>query len=266
MLRIIIIVKNWIQMKIYSYNVNGIRAAMNKGLTDWIAETKCDVLCFQELKAMTDQFDVEQFARMGYHLTWNSAEKKGYSGVALLSKEKPDSVRIGIGNQQFDSEGRVIRADFKDFTQVSVYVPSGSMGDIRQAFKMEFLDAFYKYIKELLKEKPSLVVSGDFNICHKPIDINHPERHNDVSGFLPEEREWLSSFIELGFIDTFREFNSNPNEYSWWSYRQNSREKNLGWRIDYNFASKDLKNKLKSAAIFQQVFHSDHCPVMVEIF
>ena len=253
-------------MKVISYNVNGIRAAMSKGLVDWIQQSQCDLICFQELKAMTDQFDVNLFSQLGFNLIWNSAEKKGYSGVALLSKEKPTQVKIGIGNQLFDSEGRVIRADFKDFTQVSVYVPSGSMGDMRQQFKMAFLEDFYHYIKNLLKEKPSLVISGDFNICHKPIDINHPERHNDVSGFLPEEREWLSSFIELGLIDTFREFNTHPDQYSWWSYRQNSREKNLGWRIDYNFASTELKNKLKSADIYQQVFHSDHCPVMVELF
>jgi exodeoxyribonuclease-3 len=215
---------------------------------------------------MSDQFDVNAFAQIGFNLIWNSAEKKGYSGVGLLSKEKPEAVKIGIGNKLIDSEGRVIRADFKDFTQVSVYVPSGSMGDIRQEFKMEFLDHFYNYIKNLLKEKPALIISGDFNICHKPIDINHPERHNDVSGFLPEEREWVDRFLELGLIDTFREFNSQPNKYSWWSYRQNSREKNLGWRIDYNFCSVEMQKKLKSADIYQQVVHSDHCPVMVELF
>ncbi len=253
-------------MKIFSYNVNGIRAAMNKGLTEWIQQAQCDILCFQELKAMTDQFDAQLFSQLGYYPVWNSAEKKGYSGVALLSREKPVFIKTGIGNQVFDSEGRVIRADFKDFTQVSVYVPSGSMGDMRQTFKMEFLAHFYNYIKDLLKERPSLIISGDFNICHKPIDINHPERHLDVSGFLPEERDWLDSFLELGLIDTFRVFNSQPEQYSWWSYRQNSREKNMGWRIDYNFITKELKDKLKSAEILQQVIHSDHCPVMVELF
>ena len=253
-------------MKVFSYNLNGIRAALNKGLIDWIKESDCDVLCFQELKAMTDQFDPGLFSDLGYNLLWNSAEKKGYSGVGLLSKEKPKNVKIGMGVPIYDVEGRIIRADFKDFTQVSVYVPSGSMGDVRQQFKMEFLDAFYKFIKELLIEKPNLIISGDFNICHKPIDINHPERHTNVSGFLPEEREWLDSFLELGLIDTFRVFDSRGEQYSWWSYRQNSRAKNLGWRIDYHFASAPLVNKLKSAAIFPQAIHSDHCPVMVEIF
>lgn len=253
-------------MKVFSYNVNGIRASMTRGLLDWISESKCDILCFQELKATTDQFDVNKFIEMGYNPVWNSAQKKGYSGVALLSKQKPDNVIIGIGNELFDSEGRVIRADFGDLTQISVYVPSGSMGDIRQAFKMEFLDAFYNYIKELLKTRPSLIISGDFNICHKPIDINHPEKHNGMSGFLPEEREWLTSFLELGLIDSFREFNQEHDQYSWWSYRQNSRMKNLGWRIDYNFVSEKLKSQLKSAAILQEAVHSDHCPVVVELF
>jgi len=252
-------------MKIFSYNVNGIRAALSKGLLNWIYESKCDIICFQELKATTAQFEVNKFIDLGYFPIWNSAIRKGYSGTALLSMQKPDFISTGIGIAKFDEEGRVIRADFGEFTQISVYVPSGSMGDIRQNFKMEFLNAFYNYIKELLKVKNNLIVSGDFNICHKPIDINNPSQHNDVSGFLPEEREWLDKFIDLGLIDSFRVFNTQSEQYSWWSYRQNSRNKNLGWRIDYNFVSESLKNKLKTAAIFRNVIHSDHCPVMVEI-
>jgi len=252
-------------MKIFSYNVNGMRAALSKGLLNWIYESKCDIICFQELKATTAQFEVNKFIDLGYFPIWNSAIRKGYSGTALLSMQKPDFISTGIGIAKFDEEGRVIRADFGEFTQISVYVPSGSMGDIRQNFKMEFLNAFYNYIKELLKVKNNLIVSGDFNICHKPIDINNPSQHNDVSGFLPEEREWLDKFIDLGLIDSFRVFNTQSEQYSWWSYRQNSRNKNLGWRIDYNFVSESLKNKLKTAAIFRNVIHSDHCPVMVEI-
>ena len=252
-------------MKIFSYNVNGMRAALSKGLLNWIYESKCDIICFQELKATTAQFEVNKFIDLGYFPIWNSAIRKGYSGTALLSMQKPDFISTGIGIAKFDEEGRVIRADFGEFTQISVYVPSGSMGDIRQDFKMEFLNAFYNYIKELLKVKNNLIVSGDFNICHKPIDINNPSQHNDVSGFLPEEREWLDKFIDLGLIDSFRVFNTQSKQYSWWSYRQNSRNKNLGWRIDYNFVSESLKNKLKTAAIFRNVIHSDHCPVMVEI-
>ena len=241
------------------------RAALSKGLLNWIYESKCDIICFQELKATTAQFEVNKFIDLGYFPIWNSAIRKGYSGTALLSMQKPDFISTEIGIAKFDEEGRVIRADFGEFTQISVYVPSGSMGDIRQDFKMEFLNAFYNYIKELLKVKNNLIVSGDFNICHKPIDINNPSQHNDVSGFLPEEREWLDKFIDLGLIDSFRVFNTQSEQYSWWSYRQNSRNKNLGWRIDYNFVSESLKNKLKTAAIFRNVIHSDHCPVMVEI-
>jgi exodeoxyribonuclease III len=252
-------------MKIISYNVNGIRAATNKGVHDFIKNTAADIICFQELKAMPEQFDTEIFTSMGYHSLWHSAERKGYSGVALLSKQKPESVTIGIGNNMFDSEGRVILADFGSFAQISVYVPSGTMGDVRQDFKMDFLDAFYAFIKKTLVEKPNLVISGDFNICHKPIDINHPERHENMSGFLPEEREWLDTFVGLGLVDSFRVFDQRKEQYSWWSYRQNSREKNLGWRIDYNFVSEPLKEKLSSAGIYQQEFHSDHCPVMVEL-
>lgn len=251
--------------KIISYNVNGIRAAMNKDLIGWLKEENPDVVCIQELKANVDQFPVEEFENLGYNCIWNSAEKKGYSGTALLSKTKAKNIKIGIDNEIFDSEGRVIRADFDKFSVISVYVPSGTTGDVRQEFKMDFLDKFYKYTNDLNKNLPGLVVSGDFNICHKAIDINHPEKHNGVSGFLPEEREWISKYLDSGFIDSFREFNNNPNEYSWWSYRAGARPKNLGWRIDYNMVSESLRGNLKNASILQSVVHSDHCPVVVEL-
>jgi len=251
-------------MKIISYNVNGIRAAESKGFTQWMYAQNPDIVCLQEIKAMPEQFNWQQWEDAGYHVILNSAERKGYSGVVLISKEVPVKVTKGIGVNKFDVEGRVIRADFKDFTQVSVYIPSGSMGDSRQDFKMEFLEAFYSYINGLLKEVPALVVSGDYNICHKPIDINHPELHNNVSGFLPEEREWFDRFLQMGQTDTFRVFNQQPNQYSWWSYRQRAREKNLGWRIDYHVTA-NLDKRLKSAAILGDVVHSDHCPVVVEL-
>lgn len=250
-------------MNIFSYNLNGIRAAQNKGLVQWIKEKNPDLICFQELKATPDQFDVNEFEKMGYHCLWNPADKKGYSGVATLSKEKPLFYSFGMNNEIFDIEGRIIRTDFKDFSHITVYVPSGSMGDERQEFKMSFLDAFYKYIKKLLDEKPKLIISGDFNICHKAIDINHPERHENVSGFLPEERLWFDSFVNVGFIDSFRKFNQQPNQYSWWSYRQQARMKNLGWRIDYHLVSKALDDKIKDAHIHADAMHSDHCPVEV---
>lgn len=252
-------------MNIYSYNINGIRAAINKGLISWLKTESCDLICFQELKAEISQFNPADFTDIGYNPIWNSALRKGYSGVAILSKAKPTNYNIGIGVKKFDDEGRVITAFFDNFVQVAVYVPSGSMGDERQDFKMEFLSEFYNYISKLLKNNKNVIISGDFNICHKPIDINNPDKHIDVSGFLPEERNWLDKFLELGLIDSFRIFNHEAEQYSWWSYRQNSRMKNLGWRIDYNFVSENLKPKINNAKILQSIFHSDHCPVVVQL-
>jgi exodeoxyribonuclease-3 len=252
-------------MNIVSYNVNGIRAAINKGFVEWLKESDPDVLCIQETKACPEQFDVSVFEDMGYNCYWHSAEKKGYSGVGLLSKIKPDNVIIGIGNDKYDAEGRFIRADFGDITVISVYHPSGTTGTVRQDFKMEWLYNFQDFINELKKERPKLIVSGDFNICHKEIDINHPKRHTKSSGFLPEERQWVSDFINSGFIDSFRQFDKSPEKYSWWSYRAQSRAKNLGWRIDYHFVSEALKQQLFNAEIWADVVHSDHCPIFVEI-
>ena len=251
--------------KIISYNVNGIRSAMNKGLIDWLAIEKPDIICFQELKANKEQVELEAIEALGYHHYWHSAEKKGYSGVAIFSLDKPVHVEIGMGNELYDREGRVIRADFKEYSVISVYHPSGSSGDERQAFKMEWLDAFYNYIEELQKEYPKLIICGDYNICHQPIDIHNPVSNKNSSGFLPEEREWLSKFIDLGYIDSFRKFHSEPHQYSWWSFRMKARDRNLGWRIDYNMVSKSLESHLKDASILQEVKHSDHCPVVVEM-
>jgi exodeoxyribonuclease III len=252
-------------LKIISYNVNGIRAALNKGFAEWMSKESPDVLCMQETKAQPEQIDTLVFEHLGYKSFVNSAEKKGYSGVAVFSKVEPDKITTGIGIEKFDIEGRVLRADFGDLTVISVYIPSGTTGGPRQEYKMEFLDAFSNYITELRKKRPKLVISGDYNICHKPIDINHPERHKKSSGFLPEEREWFDKFIETGLIDTFREYNHEPNQYSWWSYRANSREKNLGWRIDYHIITEELKQNLTNASILQDVVHSDHCPISIEI-
>lgn len=252
-------------MKIVSYNVNGIRAAMSKGLINWMNQEKPDVLCIQEIKASPEQVGVFELEEMGYHHYWYPAQKKGYSGVAIFSKQEPKKITYGCGIKEYDFEGRVLLADYDDVSIMSVYHPSGSSGDDRQAFKMKWLADYQEYIDELKKSRKNLILSGDFNICHKAIDIHNPVSNAKTSGFLPEEREWMENFIQSGFIDTFRHFDPSPHQYSWWSYRANSREKNLGWRIDYNLASKSLEKRLKSASILPNAMHSDHCPVVLEI-
>lgn len=252
-------------MKIVSYNVNGIRAAVSKGLYDWLEVESPDVLCLQETKAQEEQIDLITMQSMGYHSYIHSAEKKGYSGVALFSKMPADKIEIGMGVDLYDQEGRVLRADFGDLTVVSVYIPSGTTGDIRQDFKMDFLVHFEAYINRLRKERKYVVISGDYNICHKPIDINNPQKHTKSSGFLPEERAWFDDFVASGMIDSFREFDQRPDQYSWWSYRAGAKPKNLGWRIDYHMVSAPLKDKLLGASIQPDINFSDHCPIIVEL-
>lgn len=254
-------------MVIVSYNLNGIRSAANKGLFAWLAQNEPDVLCIQESKAQPEQIPVAEFEQLGYSAYIHSAERKGYSGVAIFTKIAPDRVQVGMDIPRYDSEGRVIRADFGDVTVVDVYVPSGSSGELRQEFKMNFLEVFLKWLKQLRQERKKIIVCGDFNICHKPIDINHPERQIGVSGFLPEEREWMDRWQDTGMIDTFRQFHPDePNQYSWWSFRGNARNTNAGWRIDYLWATETIS--LKQGEIFngnQNPQLSDHCPVMLEI-
>jgi exodeoxyribonuclease-3 len=252
-------------MRIITYNVNGIRAAISKGLIDWMQQTDPDVLCLQEIKASPEQVGVMDLEALGYHHYWYPAQKKGYSGVAIFSKIKPKQVIYGCGIKDYDDEGRVIRADFDDVSVMSVYHPSGSSGDDRQAFKMKWLKDFQAYIANLKVEKPNLILSGDFNICHKAIDIHNPKSNVNTSGFLPEEREWMEQFINSGFTDSFRHFNQEPHQYSWWSYRAGARSKNLGWRIDYNLTSHRLKERLKRSVILPDAMHSDHCPVLLEL-
>ena len=252
-------------MKVITYNVNGIRAAMNKDLVGWLKAENPDVLCLQEIKATPDQVNVAEFEALGYHLYWYPAQKKGYSGVAIFSKIKPKHIEYGCGIEAYDFEGRVIRADYDNCSVMSVYHPSGSSGDDRQEFKYRWLADFQKYIDDLKAKIPNLVLCGDYNICHKPIDIHNPKSNANTSGFLPEEREWMEKFLQSGFTDSFRHFNQEPHQYSWWSYRAGSRGKNLGWRIDYNLVAKHLDKHLKSAQILPDAIHSDHCPVLLEL-
>ncbi len=252
-------------MKIITYNVNGIRAAVKKGFLEWLEATNPDVVCLQETKAQEEQIPILDFQSLGYTTYSFSAKKKGYSGVAILTKLQPDNVVYGMGMERYDNEGRFIRADFGDVSVASIYHPSGSSGDERQAFKMEWLDDFARYVQDLRQERTQLVLAGDYNICHQAIDIHDPVRNAKSSGFLPEEREWMSQFLDLGYVDAFRHLNKDPHHYTWWSYRANARANNKGWRIDYQMLTKNLENKLKQVEILSDAMHSDHCPLAIDL-
>ena len=251
-------------MKILSYNVNGIRAALNKGFADWLSAAAPDVVCLQETKALKEQVDTGILEDLGYEHFWHSAQKKGYSGVAILTKTTPLHVQQGTGIEHMDFEGRVIRADYENVSIISLYLPSGTNLD-RLEHKFKFMDDFQDYINTLKKDYPRLVICGDYNICHRAIDIHDPVRNKNVSGFLPEERQWIDTFMNNGFVDSFRHLNPEPHHYSWWSYRANARNNNKGWRIDYNLVSENLKNNIKRAYLLPDAKHSDHCPVGVEL-
>ena len=253
------------QMKIVSYNVNGIRAAQKKGFEDWVADNDFDIICIQESKAQPEQVEWEKLKELGYHDHWYSAEKKGYSGVITLSKTEPEQVIKGIGMDPFDHEGRVIRTDFGDWTLLNCYFPSGTTGDVRQEIKMQFLDAIQQHVHALLKERPKLILCGDYNIAHTEIDIHDPVRNKKTSGFLPEEREWMSQWFASGFTDAFRSQHPELVEYSWWSYRAAARQRNKGWRLDYHSVSAALSDRIQDARQLTDVVHSDHCPVLLEI-
>ncbi|MEO8253771.1 MAG: exodeoxyribonuclease III [Flavobacterium sp.] len=253
-------------MRILSYNVNGIRAAISKGFINWLEQAKPDVVCLQEIKATPEQIPLMDFEMAGYaYHYWFPATKKGYSGVAILSKTKPKNVVYGTGIEHMDFEGRTIRIDFDDFSVMSLYLPSGTNME-RLSHKFMFMDDFQNYINDLKKEIPNLIICGDYNICHQAIDIHDPIRNAKVSGFLPEERSWLDGFLKNGFIDSFRYLNKESGNYSWWTVRvKTARTDNKGWRIDYCLVSEPLRDRIKRALILPDAKHSDHCPVLVDI-
>lgn len=254
-----------LQMKIISYNVNGIRAAITKGFLEWLRHANPDVICLQEIKATQDQIPVDEITKAGYPFQYYySAQKKGYSGVAILSKIEPKNVVYGTGIDHMDFEGRNIRVDFEQISIMSLYLPSGTNID-RLEHKFMFMDDFQVYIDELKKQITNLVIGGDYNICHQAIDIHDPIRNANVSGFLPQERNWLDQFMKNGFVDSFRVFNQEPHHYSWWSYRANARNNNKGWRIDYLLVSEHLRDEIKRAFILPEAKHSDHCPIVLEL-
>ncbi len=251
-------------MKLLSYNVNGIRAALSKGFASWLKATEADVICIQEIKALESQIDTTVFDELGYHHYWFSAQKKGYSGVAILCKKKPNNIVYGSEIEHMDFEGRILRVDFDAVSIMSLYLPSGT-NTARLDYKFQFMDEFQAYINQLKVSHPNLIICGDYNICHQPIDIHDPIRNKNTSGFLPEERAWLDQFMKSGFIDSFRLLNPEPHQYSWWSYRANARANNKGWRIDYALVSTPLEAQIERSFILPEAKHSDHCPVGLEL-
>jgi exodeoxyribonuclease-3 len=248
-----------------TYNVNGIRAAATKGFFDWLKNENPDIICLQEIKADESQINIAQFESLGYKPLFAPAKKKGYSGVALLTKFKPESEAIHLNIEAYDAEGRWLGVVIKDVLFISAYFPSGTSGDIRQQFKYKFLDDILPVSDKLLKQYKNAIISGDFNICHKPIDIHDPVSNKNSSGFLPEERQWMDRFFDCGWVDAFRKINSSPHQYSWWSYRADARKKNKGWRIDYHAVSDSLASQISNSRILSEVVHSDHCPVSLHL-
>ena len=252
-------------MKLISWNVNGIRAADRKGLFDWFQKEKPDALCLQEIKAMPDQFPPHLKSTPGYNVFINSAKRKGYSGVATYTKQKPIDVKKGFGIEKFDNEGRNLITEFDDFVLFNIYYPNGKKNQERLDYKMDFYDTFLGYADNLKTQGKNIVVCGDFNTAHKEIDLEHPKQNENISGFLPIERAWIDTFIDHGYVDTFRHFNKEPKQYSWWSMRTVARERNVGWRLDYFFVNKEFIKNVKNAFIMQDVYGSDHCPVGIEV-
>jgi exodeoxyribonuclease III len=252
-------------MRILSWNVNGIRAVQKKGFIEWLHKESPDILCVQETKCHPEQLTEELLSPDGYKTYWSSAEKKGYSGTAVFTKAEPRTVKEGLGVKAFDTEGRTLMLDYGDFILFNIYFPNGSGGNKRVPFKMAFYDAFLKKANALKKQGRNIIVCGDVNTAHEAIDLARPKENEKNTGFLPEERAWVTKFVHNGYIDTFRHFHKDDGHYTWWDYKTSARERNIGWRIDYFFVSENLLPKVKKALILKTVMGSDHCPVGIEL-
>jgi exodeoxyribonuclease-3 len=253
------------KLTLLSWNVNGLRAVYKKGFVDWMREAQPDILCIQETKAHPEQLPRAINPLDGYRAAFASAERKGYSGVATYSRTEPQRTETGMGIERFDSEGRLLASHFQDFTLLNVYYPNGKRSKERLQYKLDFYDAFLDYANGLREAGRSIIVCGDVNTAHKPIDLARPKDNETISGFLPEEREWIDRFLDAGYVDTFRMFHDEPEQYSWWDYRTRARERNVGWRIDYFYVSKDIKDRVTDAYILADVLGSDHCPIGIDI-
>jgi exodeoxyribonuclease-3 len=253
------------KMRIWCWNVNGIRAVHRKGFKKWLITEKPDILCIQETKAVRKQFPPDIRNIEGYQTYFSEANRKGYSGVAIYTNIKPETVKTGFGIDEFDREGRILIADYVDFVLFNIYFPNGKRSPERLQFKIDFYDAFLEYINALKDEGRNLVVCGDVNTAHKEIDIARPKENEKISGFLPEERAWVDKFLSQGYVDTFREFNKNSDQYSWWSYRTKARERNVGWRLDYFFVNKEFMDHVESSYILSDVMGSDHAPIGLDL-
>ena len=251
--------------RIISWNVNGIRAIWKKGFPEWLTKENPDVLCLQETKAQPDQLTEEVMSHNGYKTYFFSAEKKGYSGVAIYSRKEPESVKTGVGNPYFDTEGRVLEVDYGKFVLYNVYFPNGGRGPERVKYKLDFYDVLFKRAEEIRKKKKNIIIVGDYNTAHKEIDLARPGPNTKVSGFLPEERAWIDKIVDMGYIDIFREFNQSPQQYTYWDQITRARERNVGWRIDYFMISSEMKKMIRSATLHMEVMGSDHCPIELEI-
>jgi exodeoxyribonuclease-3 len=252
-------------LRIISWNVNGIRAAVGKGFLDFLHTEEPDICCIQESKALTSDLPEEVLNPAGYYGIWHSAQRRGYSGVATFTRYKPLSVIEGVGIGRFDAEGRVIQTEYKDFILFNVYFPNGQMSLERLQYKLDFYEAFFDYCDGLRREGKNLIITGDYNTAHKEIDLANPKENANYSGFLPIEREWMDRIIAKGYVDVFRQFNQNPGQYTWWSYRSGARSRNIGWRIDYFFVNQEFLSKVTDCQILPQILGSDHCPISLTL-